>query len=171
MPWSNMVRNDSVKLAGVGRMTLCPVGPPLMDKGGPNQEQEGWVYTLSKLELGSKPVNIDFGYVRMGFWSYGNMVKIWPIDALDKVLRIEAFSIYLVCSVCWAHSIYFFCLFGQGTAEIVSHCMVNKQMASASSYIFRPNPGCDWSTKKPSIIWSNRYTRLENLAWSPSVFW
>ena len=36
-----MVRNDSVKLAGVGRMTLCPVGPPLMDKGGPNQEQEG----------------------------------------------------------------------------------------------------------------------------------
>ena len=41
----------------------------------------------------------------------------------------------------------------QGSAEIMSHCIVNKQMALASSYIFCPHPECDWSTKNPSIIW------------------
>ena len=28
-----------------------------------------------------------------------------------------------------------------------------QKMAAASSYIFFPHPECDWSTKKPSIIW------------------
>ena len=43
--------------------------------------------------------------------------------------------------------------FGQGAAEIVSHCIVNKQMPSASSYMICPPPDCDWSIKIPSIIW------------------
>ena len=43
--------------------------------------------------------------------------------------------------------------YAEGTAEIVSHCIENKQMASASSYIFCPHPECDWSAKKPSIVW------------------
>ena len=41
----------------------------------------------------------------------------------------------------------------QGAAEIVSHCIVNKQMQSASSYMICPFPDCDCSIKMPSIIW------------------
>ena len=41
----------------------------------------------------------------------------------------------------------------QGAAEIVSHCIVNKQMASDSRYIICPLPDCDWLIKMPSIIW------------------
>ena len=41
----------------------------------------------------------------------------------------------------------------QGAEETVSHCIVNKQMASASSYIIFPLLDCDWSIKMPSIIW------------------
>ena len=42
---------------------------------------------------------------------------------------------------------------GKGAAELVSHCIVNKQMASASSYIISSLLDCDWSIKMPSIIW------------------
>ena len=42
---------------------------------------------------------------------------------------------------------------GKGAAEIVSHCIVNKQMPSDSSYMICPLPDCDWSIKMPSIIW------------------
>ena len=38
-------------------------------------------------------------------------------------------------------------------AEIVSHCIVNKQMAFASSSIICPLPDCDWSIKMPRTIW------------------
>ena len=41
----------------------------------------------------------------------------------------------------------------EGAAEIVSYCIVNKQMPSASSYMICPLPDCDWSIKMPSIIW------------------
>ena len=39
-----------------------------------------------------------------------------------------------------------------GTEEIVSHCIVNKQMASVSSYMICPLCDCDLSIKLPSII-------------------
>ena len=39
------------------------------------------------------------------------------------------------------------------SADILSHCIRNKLMASASSYITFPLPDCDWSIKIPSIIW------------------
>jgi hypothetical protein len=41
----------------------------------------------------------------------------------------------------------------QEAAEIVSHCIVNKQMPFASSYMICPLPDCDLSIKMPSIIW------------------